>query len=146
MQQEPDPDEEGHHPLEADLGPGGEPQVAHLADFGVVVPKADGAEAQQAEQRHPDVRVPQVGPQQRGDDDGDEDQHPAHGGRARLLVMRFRAVLADVLADLELAQLADQPRPQGDGEKQGGEAGKRRPEGGVLEDAERAEVRVKSLK
>ncbi len=39
------------------------------------------------------------------------DEHAAHGGRAGLLQVRLRPVLANVLADLELAQLLDHPGP-----------------------------------
>jgi hypothetical protein len=37
---------------------------------------------------------------------------PPMVGVPGLLMMRLRAVFADVLADLKLAQLADQPGPQ----------------------------------
>ena len=55
----------------------------------------------------------------------------------------LRAFLADVLADLKLAQLADQPRPQRDAQEQRREAGESRAERDVAEDAERADVAVK---
>src|SRR5215472_16474052 len=51
--------------------------------------------------------------------------------------MRLRPVLADVLADLKLAQTADQPRPQQNSHQQRGDAGHARTEGGVLENPER---------
>ncbi len=46
-----------------------------------------------------------VGPEHRGQQNRNDDEHAAHGGRAGLFQMRLRAVVAHVLADLELAQL-----------------------------------------
>ena len=54
--------------------------------------------------------------------------------------MRLRALFADVLPDLKLAQLVDQPRAERDAEEQRRQAGERGAEGGVAEDAERADV------
>ena len=54
--------------------------------------------------------------------------------------MRFRAFLTDILPDLKFAQLGDEPRPQRNAKKQRRQAGKRRAERGVAEDAKRADV------
>ncbi len=140
--QQPYADDESDRDLKSELHPSGKSQVAHLADLCVVVPKADGAEPHQAEQRHPDLRIPQIRQQQYRDDDGNDDQHSAHGGRSRLLEVRFRTVLANVLADLEFAQLPDQTRTDDNRKHQGGYAVERRWNGGVMEDTERPEVRI----
>ena len=58
----------------------------------------------------PDEGIGQVAPQQRGQKDGDADEHAAHGGRAGLLLVVLGAVFADVLADLKLAQLLNHVR------------------------------------
>jgi hypothetical protein len=61
--------------------------------------------------REPDEGVGGVGPEDRGQQDGDDDENAAHGGRAGLFQMRLGAVIADVLADLEFAQLLDDHGP-----------------------------------
>ena len=54
--------------------------------------------------------------------------------------MILRAFLADVLANLKLAQLADQPRAEYKGEKHPGEAGVHGAHGDVAKHVERAEI------
>jgi len=53
----------------------------------------------------------------RGQQDGDTDEDTAHGGRARFLKWT-EAVLANVLANLELAQLLNHVRPDEQGNHQ----------------------------
>ena len=96
-------------PLPKQLGARRQAQAAPLDDLDVVVGKADGAEGQRGEDRDPDKGIGGVGPEHRGQQNGDDDEHAAHGGRAGLLQVRLRPVVADVLADLELAQLLDHP-------------------------------------
>ncbi len=129
-----------HHALRRELAPAGDAEVLVFANLGVVVPKPDRAEGHDAEDRDPDIGVGEVRPQQRGHHNGDDDQHAAHGGRAGLLLVRARAFLADHLADLELAQLRNQPRPQKQAQKQRRHAGECRPKRDEPEYAERAEV------
>src|SRR5205823_6484223 len=50
--------------------------------------------------------------------DRGEDDDAAHGGRARLLVMALRALLADVLAELAHAQERDELRAEEDADEQ----------------------------
>ncbi len=119
------------------LAAGGQTQVAMFGDLGIIVHKADRAIGQQRQHRDPDIGVAQVRPQQRGDHDRNDDQHAAHGGRAGFLLVRLGSFFANVLADLELAQLGDQPRSQRDAEKQRGQAGEGGARGYVAEDAER---------
>ncbi len=124
--------------MESELAAAGEAEVAPFGDLGVVVAETDGAEAEEAEERDPDVGVVEVGPEEGGHDDGDDDQDAAHGGGAGFLLVRLGAFLADVLADLEIAQVVDHPGAEGDAKKERGEAGAGGAEGGVAEDAERA--------
>ena len=92
------------------LARAGQAQVAAVHHLQIVVGKADGAEGQRGEHRDPDEPVAQVGPQQRGNQHADDNQHAAHGGRAGLFLMGLGTFLADVLADLEFAQAADHGR------------------------------------
>src|SRR5690606_37205541 len=70
-----------------------------LGEFQIIIDKADGAEADSYRQHDPYVRVAEVGPEQRGKTDREQDHHPAHGGRAFFgHQMRLRAVEADGLA------------------------------------------------
>ena len=54
--------------------------------------------------------------------------------------MRFGTVLTDRLADLELAEAANQPRAEQQSQAESGEAGEGRSRRDVAEDAKRAEV------
>ena len=91
---------------------------------------------------NPDVDVGEVRPQQRRHERRRQDQQPAHRRRARLRAVRRRTLLADDLADLELAQLADQPRAQQQADGQRREAGRSRAERDVPRDVEHGERRV----
>src|ERR1700687_634607 len=55
-----------------------------------VVPEADRAERDHHKQRNPDVGIARIGKQNRRGEAGSQDQQSAHGGRARLLLMRLR--------------------------------------------------------
>ena len=67
-------------------------------------------------------------------------QHAAHGGRARFFLVILRAFFSDVLANLQLAQLADQPRTEHESEKHAGEASVHGAHGDVAKHVERAEI------
>src|SRR5258706_6091611 len=54
--------------------------------------------------------------------------------------MVLRTFLADILADLQLAQLADQPRPENQRQKHGGETRVNRPHRDVAKYVEGAEI------
>ena len=51
-----------------ELLPRRQSQVALLRDLCVVVPETDGAKGNQPEQRDPDIRIAQIGPEQSRDD------------------------------------------------------------------------------
>ncbi len=112
--------------LPEELGARREAEVAALDDLDVVVGETDGAEGQGGEDGDPDEGVGGIGPEHGGQQNGDDDEDAAHGGRARLLQVRLRAVFADVLADLEFAQLLDDVRADEHGDEQRGERMQRR--------------------
>ena len=66
----------------------------------------------------------------------DADEHAAHGGRAGFFQMRLRPVFADELADLELAQLLNDPGADEQRDEQRRERGKCSAESEVAEDPE----------
>src|SRR5207244_3419012 len=67
---------------------------------------------------NPHVHVGQVGPQHRRHERRRQDQHAAHRRRSRFGTVRLRTLLADHLADLKLAQLADHPRAERQADRQ----------------------------
>ena len=111
----------GGEPLPEELGARGEAEVAPLDDLGVVVGKTDGAEGERGADGDPDEGVGGVGPEHGGQQDGDDDEHAAHGGRAGFFLVRLGPVFADVLADLEFAQLLDDVGPDEQRDQQRGE-------------------------
>src|SRR4030081_727475 len=86
-----------------------QPQRAALDELGVVVGEAE-PRARTRGAEHADGAPYGVGEDQECRSDGDEQDHPAHRGRARLLVMPLRAVLPDVLPELALPKELDEPR------------------------------------
>src|SRR5438552_11836495 len=126
--------------LEAELSPRGQSQIAAVNHLCVVVGEPNRGKCAGGQYRNPDESVRQVGPQQRGDDDGNCNQQAAHGGCPRLFLMSLRAFLADVLADLELAQTIDDQRSDNQSREKGSKAGKGSAKSQITEDAERREV------
>src|SRR3954462_13196339 len=123
--------------LERELAASGESEVAVVDDLQVVVGESDGAKGDGAHYREPHELVAEVRPQYRGHDDGDGDEDAAHGGRARFFLVRLRAFFADVLADLEITELADDRRTDDQAHEQRRQRGERRAERQETEDAER---------
>ena len=81
----------------------------------IIVGKTDRAERQRRQHGNPHEAVAEVGPQQSRNDHADNDEHSAHGRSAGLLLVGLGAVLADVLADLEVTQAANHGRPDDEG-------------------------------
>ncbi len=96
--------------LPKELGLRRKTETAAPDHLDVVVGKADSSESQSGEDDDPDKGIGRVGPQHRRQQNGDDDEHSAHGGRAGFLQVRLRPVFANVLADLELAQLLNHVR------------------------------------
>ena len=105
-------------------------------DLQVVVGEADRAEAGRGDHRDPDVRVGEIGPEQCRDQRRRQDQQAAHRRRPGLGAVGLRPVLADHLADLELAQAADHDRPEHDAEQERRHARAGGAERDVAEDVE----------
>ena len=102
------------------------------------------AKAQVERDGDPDKAIAQVGPQQRGDDDGNRNQQAAHGGRACFFLMSLGAFFADVLADLKFAQAVDDHRTNDQSGEQGGQAGEGSAKRQIAENAEWREVMEKA--
>ena len=138
---EPDGRRQGHQGLGHQLGPAAQPLVALLDNLEIVVEEADEAEAQGHQDQEPDKGVVQLGPQDGGGQNGENDHQPPHGGGAGLGLVGLGAVFPDILADLHGPELADEPAPHHHGDDQGREDGEDGPEGDVPEDIEPAEDR-----
>ncbi len=130
----------GRQKLVSELRPRGETEVAAMHDLQVIVGKPDRSKRQRRRHRDPDEAVAQIGPQQRGDDHADHDEHSAHGGCPGFLLVGLRAILAYVLADLEFTQTANHGRADDKTDEQCGEAGERGAEGQIAKDSERTDV------
>ena len=110
---------QAEHRLGQVFGARRQPLAVAFDHLEVIVHPADDAEAGGHADGDPDVAVAQVGPEQRRDNDGDQNQRAAHGRCAGLAQMGLRAVAAHRLADLILAQRADQPGTKQQGHAQG---------------------------
>ena len=124
------------HRLPEELGARGEAEVAALDHLDVVVGESDGAEGERGTNGDPDEGIGRIGPEHRGQQDGDDDEDAAHGGRAGFFLVRLRAVFADVLADLEFAQLLDHVGADEHGDQQRRERGKDGAKREIAEDPE----------
>ena len=111
-------------------------------DLQVVVREPDRAEPGRRQHGNPDVDVGQIGPQQRRHERRRQDQQPAHRRRAGLQLVRRRAFLPDDLADLEFAQLPDEPRPEQQADRERRQAGGRRAERDVARHVQHRELRA----
>jgi hypothetical protein len=131
--------------LQAHLLHRGQAEIPPLDNLDVVIGKTDRAEGQRGKHHQPDEGVGEVAPQQRGQKDGDADEHAAHGRGAGLLLVVLGAVLADVLADLKLAQLVNHERPDEQGDQHRSKTGKSGAKRQIPEDAEGSEVGEKLL-
>ncbi len=131
---------ETEHRLPEILPAAGQPTAVLQHQLAVVVVETDRTKRQHHRQHHPYIAVLQVGPQQGGDADREQDHHAAHGRRTGLHQMRLRAITAYDLAGLERTQFADQRRTQ---QQRHGQRCERRhdgAEGDVLEQMQRGEM------
>src|ERR1700722_1387847 len=131
--------------LQTDLLHRGKAEIPPLNDFDVIIGKANRAESEHGAHDQPDERFGKIAPQQCGQKDGDAYEHSAHGWRAGLLLVVFGTVFADVLADLKLAQLLNDERPDQQRDEHRGKTGKSSAKRQIPEDAEGPEVRKKFL-
>lgn len=131
-----DGDHQAHHTLPEELGAGRKAEAAALDHLDVVIGKADGTEGRGGEDREPDKGVGRVRPEDGGQQNGDADKHSAHGGRAGFFQVRLGPIFTDKLADLELAQLLNDPGADEQSDEQRRERGKCRAESEIAEDPE----------
>src|SRR5207253_7287212 len=75
----------------------------------------------------------------------DHAEHTAHGGRPSFSGVGFGTFFADVLSDLEFAQLTDDRRTDDQPHKQRRQAGEGSAEGEIAEQAEGRKVRLQHL-
>src|SRR6478672_685389 len=107
-----------------------------MHDFYVVVGKPDCRKRAGGKYGDPYKAIRQVSPKQGRNHNRDGDEQAAHGRRTGLFLVSLRALLANVLTDLKLAQGADHQWDEDQAGKQGGEAGKGRAESEIPEDTE----------
>src|SRR5260370_18977430 len=131
--------------LQWEFGARGQSQIAAVNDLNVIVGKYNGSEGQSGTDRQPDEFVGEICPQKRRDQNGNHDQHAAHGGRSSFLGVRLGALLADVLSTLELAQLTDDRRASNQSHEQGGETGKVLAGAQIARNTQRKKMRLKNL-
>src|SRR5688572_3421839 len=132
-------DGHGHQDQRAHLVARHQPVVRAARQLQVVVGEAHGTAAKRGRHRNPHERVGEIGPEQRRQDRRRQDQDAAHRRRARLGAVRLRPFLADDLANLEVADLADEPGPDDQAEDQRAEARRGGAEGDVARDVKEAE-------
>ena len=128
--------------LQREFVPCSQPQIAAVDYLNIVIGKANGSEGQRGTNRQPDEFVGEIGPQDGRNHDGNHNQHATHGGSTRFFGVRFGPFFADVLANLEFAQLADDRWANNQSHKQGRKAGKGRAEGQIAKNTERRKMRL----
>src|SRR5260370_32481077 len=141
--EERDAHDEGDEFLEIALFFGGQPQIARLGDFRVVVDKADARETDEGKERKQNERIRKIGPKQRRYGSRNNNQYAAHCGGARLFLVLLRALFPDKLADLQFAEAADQRWAGDQRQKHGREARIHRAHGDVTKNIQGAEVALK---
>ena len=133
-------EEERHDERHGELGhqfrAAAEAACVAAAQLAIVVDEADGAEGDGHADDEPDVAVGEIGEQQRGQNQGEEDQRAAHRRRAGLRQVALRPVGTNRLADLPRRQLANEPRPEQEGDDQRGECRDQSPKRDVAKDVE----------
>src|SRR5712672_4602106 len=138
--QEDDRDDQAFKPLEVNFPFGGQPEITLLRNLGEVVYETDGRKGQQRKNGQQHKFIGQVGPQNRRHQGRQHDQHATHRRGTGLFLMILRTFLANLLADLQLAQLADQPRPEHQRQKHSGQTRVNRPHRDVAKYVEGAEI------
>ena len=131
---------EADHNLKIDFLLRGEAEVLLLGDFGVVVNEADNRKSRQGEERDQNEGIREISPEQRRNCRGQHDEHATHRRRSRFFLMGLGTFFADILANLKLAQLANQPRTKDQRQEHRGQAGVNRAHRDVAKNVERAEV------
>ena len=100
-------DDDADQELQEQLAASGQPEIAMMNYLEIIIGETNRRKAQRRNDGDPNILVRQIRPQQRRNDDGYGDEHPAHGGRTRLLLMRSRSLFTDILANLKFSELPD---------------------------------------
>ena len=108
---------------------------AAMGQFDVIIGAAQDRQVHAGEHRQENIMVPQIGPKDDRDQDRCQDENSAHRGRPLLGVLELVEVGGVVafgdLADLELFELADEPRRQNNAQNKRRQAGHRGAKGDV---------------
>src|SRR5581483_10948370 len=120
-------------------------QISALYDFDVIVSETNGSKGQRRPHHQPHKRIRKISPQRRRQQNSNADEHPTHRGRACFFLVVLWPFFADVLANLELAQLFDDIWSDNERDQQRRERSKCGAERQIPEDAEWSEVREKLL-
>jgi hypothetical protein len=90
--------------------------------IGVIVNETDRGETGQGKQRDPHVGVSQVGPQQGGHDDGDDDQQSTHRRSAGFGLMRLGSFFPNDLSNGHRTQFGNEPGAHSYAHEQSGDS------------------------
>src|SRR5437588_362432 len=131
--------------LQQELHASGKAEVSFVHYLQVVVGKANRAKGQNGENDHPDKTVGEISPQQCRNNDGNGDEHAAHGGRAGFLMMGAGTFLANVLANLKFTKLADDGGADDQAHEQSGQTGKCSAKGDITKNAKWRKVSKETL-
>src|SRR5712692_6597810 len=123
----------------------GETKVALLRDLSVIIDKANDSKTEKREQREQDKWIGQIRPKKHRHSRGKNDEHAAHGWRARFFLVLLGALLADELADLQFAETANQPGTKNQRQKHGRETRVHGSHGDVTKNIQRAEVALQRV-
>src|SRR6185295_6492958 len=93
----------------------------------------------------PHVRVRDIGPQQRREDDGKDDQETSHRGGSGLGEVPARTIGPDMLAQPHLLQLANEPWGHYECHEKGRHGGIDDPEALIAKDVEDRKMRVQRI-
>src|SRR5580765_474799 len=115
--------------------------VRFADDLQIVIGEADGAEPCGREHGNPYVRIRQVRPEQRRHKNGRQDQQTAHRRRAGFRTVRLRSFLPDDLADLKLAELANEPGTEYQADRERGQTRRGRANRDVANDVQHGHLR-----
>jgi hypothetical protein len=138
--QQQEPQQHTEAALADQLVLGNEPARLSLHDLQVVVDEPDAAHPERGDHRDQHEPVGQRSPEKGRDDGGEEDDEPAHRGRAALDLVARGSLGADHLPHLAGAQPRDDRRPGHERKQQCRDRGAGGSKGDVVEEVEEDEV------
>jgi hypothetical protein len=111
----------------------------------VIVRKPYGPESHENQQNDPNVKVGQICPEDYGENDRGEDQCSPHRGCSFLSQVRARPVVPNVLLDLKLLKLSNDPWTAEKRDHQRGEDSQNRPKSNVPEDVKEGKFGMQGI-